>query len=206
MQPRCGDLKYISVHYSDRGVVAEPRPDQIVVFLAGVTPAYPRATWSWRDKVIADLDRTLGTFVEMNDMLRKHFPVLLICPEPSSRNWANGPDDQIDWEQYWLQKSHIVLLWHETRWQSNDQTRRNCYMGADWANIGIQFRFEVGQFLCDQSRVRIVYRPPHAEQTAAVEWWLRKTTEPRHRFHVTETEVDTVRSLAEAIVVLLISK
>ncbi|MHB1953029.1 MAG: hypothetical protein ACYCOU_04725 [Sulfobacillus sp.] len=153
----------------------------LVVFLAGVTPIYSgndRARWSWRDKVAVRLDQMLA---ESHGVLPR---IILACPEPEDRNWSSVSGDELHWEHQWLERADIIVFWHETRWKPNRQTNENCYMGMNGriANIGVQFRFEVGMYIGRKDKVRIFYLPPHADGTGGARWWIRHKADQRLRW------------------------
>lgn len=144
----------------------------IVIFLAGPTPQYngnDPATYSWRDGIAVDIDRCFNNIYTEDK-------IILVTPEPQSRKWEDTKygmnDGQITWEHKWLERSNIIIFWHETRWKPNKETLKNCYHGKEIANIGIQFRFEVGLYISNVNKIRIFYLPKHAEGLAGVMWWL----------------------------------
>ncbi|AYV84934.1 MAG: hypothetical protein Satyrvirus1_20 [Satyrvirus sp.] len=187
-------LKNIFIEYSNKNSSLHPgscSEDNIVIFLAGPTPSYPLAQISWRDSLANYLDNAI------NKQKIGHKKIILICPEPYERNWSFGPDDQICWEHLWLERSNVILFWHETRWKPNRQTLINCYHGSDMANIGIQFRFEVGMYIADLRKIRIFYVPPHAEGVAGVEWWIKN--KPDNLLSIVRTEFDTANDVLSAI-------
>jgi hypothetical protein len=193
---RPASLKKVHVEYS-RTTSLSPQntisDDDIVVFLTGPTPAYPLATWSWRDQFAIELD-TLCQKLICDQR------IILICPEPYDRNWSSAYADQLAWEHVWLERAEIILFWHETRWTPNNKTLINCYHGDKIANIGIQFRFEVGMYIADKRKVRIFYIPPHSEQTGGCRWWLKNKPETPDRLTSTTTERDTLNVVFNAIV------
>jgi hypothetical protein len=107
------------------------------------------------------------------------------------------------WEHQWLERSDIILFWHETRWIPNNQTLINCYHGPNIANIGIQFRFEVGMYIADHRKVRIFYVPSHAEGVAGVEWWIKNKLESSIMLSIERTELNTLNNVVNAIQRLL---
>src|SRR6187402_1168450 len=104
-------LKNIYIEYSDTKSLSSKNLalNDIVVFMAGPTPLYPLAKISWRDLFAEALDSIFDNKKIGN---RK---IILVCPEPYERDWIYGPDDQIDWENKWLERCDIILFWHETR-------------------------------------------------------------------------------------------
>jgi hypothetical protein len=125
---------------------------EIVIFLAGPTPQYggsDPAKFSWRDTFITKL----------NSKINKK--VIVVSPEPETKNWKDTKygmtQEQITWEHKWLERSNIIVFWHETRWKPNKETLVNCYHGPDIANIGIQFRFEVGLYIANKEKIKIFY-------------------------------------------------
>ncbi len=136
--------------------------DDVVVFLAGPTPQYPLAIYSWRDKFAEAIDSNIH-----NDQIQNR-KIILVCPEPFERKWNHCGFDAITWEHEWLERSDIILFWHETRWTPNIDTIRNCYHGENIANIGVQFRFEVGMYINDHRKIRIFYVPDHARKASQV--------------------------------------
>ena len=66
------------------------------VFLAGTTPRSPDVK-SWRPEAINHFDSL-------------RFESSIIVPEPFGGVWRN-PDDQVDWEQYYLERSKVILFW-----------------------------------------------------------------------------------------------
>jgi hypothetical protein len=165
-------LRNICIDYAQLNTPKSAITDEdIVVFLAGPTPQYggsDPAKKSWRDIAI-DIDNIVNP-----SHLRK---VVLVCPEPQSRKWEDTKYGmsfgQITWENLWLERANIIIFWHETRWKPNKETLENCYHEKDQANIGIQFRFEVGLYIADKKKVRIFYVPEHAEGVAGVMWWFK---------------------------------
>lgn len=162
----------ISVEYAQQNYPSSNYDNSIVIFLAGPTPQYggsDPAHYSWRDRMISDIDACLDDIVIDNN-------ICAIVPEPESRNWKSTKygmtDEQITWEYLWLERSNIIIFWHETRWKPNSYTLKNCYHGKDIANIGIQFRFEVGLYIQNINKIRIFYIPSHAEGITGVLWWL----------------------------------
>ena len=88
----------------------------------------------------------------------------------------------------------------------NERTLINCYHGPHRANIGIQFRFEVGMYIADHRKIRIFYVPPHAEGVAGVEWWLQNKPESSDMLSVERDEVSTIINVANAINRLICQK
>jgi hypothetical protein len=72
----------------------------------------------------------------------------------------------------WLERADIIIFWHETRWKPNKQTLINCYHGTEYANIGIQFRFEVGLYISDIIKIKMFFIPSYADGVAGVLWWF----------------------------------
>ncbi|ATZ80439.1 hypothetical protein BMW23_0385 [Bodo saltans virus] len=160
----------LAVVYAQQHILStNNKKSKIIVFLAGPTPQYGSnnpATYSWRD----------GFTKQLDNMLKIPSNVIVVCPEPESRNWTDTKygmtEGQITWEDKWLEMADIIVFWHETRWTPNEETLKNCYHGQNIANIGIQFRFEVGFYIGNKNKIRIFYIPSHAEGVAGVMWYL----------------------------------
>lgn len=173
------DPKNIHILYAQNNINISNH--DIVIFLAGPTPQYggnDPAIYSWRDDFANDLDFQLEnqSGINLRPTMKKSNSIekniILVSPEPSSRNWNGMNNDQIAWEHKWLERANIIIFWHETRWKPNMQTLKNCYHGKEIANIGIQFRFEVGLYINNTNKIRIFYIPKHAEGVAGVLWWI----------------------------------
>lgn len=191
-------LKNVCVEYAQCKTPEESvTDDDIVVFLAGVTPQYggpDPAKFSWRDSFTKNIDKILNN---------TNSKIVLVCPEPETRRWQDTKygmsGGQITWEHKWLERSNIILFWHETRWKPNKETLINCYHGPNMANIGIQFRFEVGLYIANKEKVRIFYVPDHAEGVAGVAWWFNNKKDSNlHSFDNVEAVVlQTVNSIKQ---------
>jgi hypothetical protein len=91
-----------------------------------------------------------------------------------------------------LERSDIIIFWHETCWKPNVHTLQNCYHGSEIANIGIQFRFEVGHFIDKVDKIRIFYLPKYADGIAGVIWWIsNKKDDNLHGFQDSNTVLNT---------------
>jgi hypothetical protein len=175
-------LSNIRVEYAQSTTPEQSVKDSdTVIFLAGPTPQYggsDPANESWRDIMAADIDKTVRGMDRDRDS-----SVVLVCPEPQSRRWEDTTygmsSGQITWEHLWLERSNIIIFWHETRWKPNKQTLKNCYHGKEQANIGIQFRFEVGLYIANTNKIRIFYVPHHAKGVAGVIWWFNNKKDPK---------------------------